>query len=376
MIYLDNAATTRPLEEALQKYNDVSKNAFANSASLHTAGLAAASALEQARKSVASLFCCDASEVYFTSGGTESDNIAIMGAVRRLCRRGKKIITCAYEHPAVFSCMKELENQGFEVVYIGTKNGAFDLDAFAAALDRSVILISLMYVNNETGLINPIEKIKALRDRLAPSAYIHTDAVQAFGKLPCDTAYLGVDMMSCSSHKIGGVKGIGALYIRKGVTISTPVFGGGHEKGIRSGTVNVPAACAFGQAAETANKNLAENYRYVSSLKAYAEEKLDFAKAHRFDAASPYVLSVTVPGFRGETLMHFLSTKDIFVATSSACASNGKHDGRVLSSQGYADNEISSTLRISFSPDSTKADIDELCAALREATNVLSKGVK
>lgn len=374
MIYLDNAATTLPLDKALEKYIDVSKNAFGNSSSMHTAGLDAVNALETARTSVASLLACDKSEVYFTSGGTESDNIAIFGTVRRLNRRGKKIITCAYEHAAVENCMKELEKQGFEVIRIGTKDGVFDIDAFENALSEDVILISVMYANNETGLINPIERIKPLRDRLAPAAYIHTDAVQAFGKLPCDVARLGVDLLSVSSHKIGGVKGIGALYIRKGVTISSPVFGGGHEKGIRSGTVNVPAAAAFGVACENADP--AKNYTAVSALRKYACEKLDFVKTHTFSAQSPYVLSVTADGYKGETLLHYLNSKDILVATASACSSNGKKDGRVLMSQGYDENEVSSVLRISFCVGNTREDIDALAAALKEGLGTLSKGVK
>ncbi len=374
MIYLDNAATTLPLDTALKKYMEVSKNAFGNSSSLHTAGLGAASVLETARESVASLLGCDKGEVYFTSGGTEGDNIAILGTVRRLHRRGKKIISCTYEHSAVENCMAELEKQGFEIVRIGTKNGIFDIEALENALCEDVILISVMYANNETGLINPIERIKPLRDRLAPAAYIHTDAVQAFGKLPCDVSRLGVDLLSASSHKIGGVKGIGALYIRKGVTISSPVFGGGHEKGIRSGTVNVPAAAAFGVACERAN--LAENYKKVSLLREYACEKLDFLKTHTFSAQSPYILSVTAEGYRGETLLHYLNSKDILVATASACSSNGKKDGRVLTNQGYDEKEVSSVLRISFCADNTKEDIDALAAALKEGLGSLSKGVK
>ncbi len=374
MIYLDNAATTLPLDTALEKYMEVSKNAFGNSSSLHTAGLDAAEALETARLSVASLLACDKSEVYFTSGGTESDNIAILGTVRRLGRRGKKIISCAYEHSAVENCMKELEKQGFEVVRIGTKNGIFDIEAFEKALSEDVVLISVMYVNNETGLINPIECIKPLRDRLAPAAYIHTDAVQAFGKLPCDAARLGVDLLSASSHKIGGVKGIGALYIRKGVTISTPVFGGGHEKGIRSGTVNVPAAAAFGVACEHVSP--AENYKKVFALREYACEKLDFLTVHTFSAQSPYILSVTADGYKGETLLHYLNSKDILVATASACSSNDKKDSRVLANQGYRENEISSVLRISFCAHNTREEIDTLAAALKDGLGALSKGVR
>ena len=374
MIYFDNAATTLPSDAVLETYTDISKSAFGNSSSLHTAGLDAANALETARASVARLLSCDSSEVYFTSGGTESDNIAVLGTARRLCRRGKKIISCAYEHSAVENCMKELEKSGFEIIRIGTKDGTFDMQSLQNALSEDVILISVMYANNETGLINPIEKIKPLRDRLAPSAYIHTDAVQAFGKLPCDVSWLGVDLLSASSHKIGGVKGIGALYIRKGITISTPVFGGGHEKGIRSGTVNVPAAAAFGRACDDAN--LLENYRKVSTLREYACEKLSFVKTHTFSCQSPYVLSVTADGYKGETLLHYLNSKNILVATASACSSNGKKDGRVLINQGYSEDEVASVLRISFCANNTREEIDTLADALSEGLVTLSKGVR
>lgn len=373
MVYLDNAATTRPSARALEKFNEISLNVFGNSSSLHGLGRAAEHTLSAARQTVARTIGAQESEIYFTSGGTEANNIAILGAADTF-KKGN-IITTGYEHSSVYSTAKSLEKRGFCHVAVDFGTDLEDV------IDENTAIVSIMLVNNETGLINPVDKIAATVRRKAPRALIHCDAIQGFGKIPFTVQGLGVDLLSAAAHKIGGVKGAGFLYIRKGVRIVSPVYGGGHESGIRSGTVNIAAIGAFAQAAQDAYENVRQNFALAKTLREYAREKLSGIPGIHFADIegcrySPYIMSVSVEGMRGETLLHYLSDREIYVATASACSSHSKGDARVLAAQGIEADRAKSTLRVSFGFESKKEDIDALAQGLSSAVEEINRGVR
>ncbi len=376
MVYLDSAATALPCEEALKEFVNIAQSCIGNSSSLHAVGFKAQRMLDTARHEIAQTIGAEDGEIYFTSGGTESSNIAILGAAA--ASRGGKIITTSLEHSAVY---KTAQGSGLTHVEIGMADGKFDMQALENILTPDTVIVSIMLVNSETGLVLPVPEISKLVRKKAPRALIHCDAVQGYGKIPFTAAGLGVDMLSVSAHKIGAVKGIGFLYIKNGTRIVSPIYGGGHEKGIRSGTVNVAGACSLAKAAKIAFANIKENLQKTAQLRAYAKECLcNIAGVQFADLAgqkySPYIISFSVEGMRGETLQHYLSDREIYVATASACSSHAKNDGRVLQAQGVSTERAGSTIRISFGYHNTKADIDALAAALETAILEISKGVK
>ncbi len=376
MVYLDSAATALPLQIALEEFVNISRECVGNSASLHGLGIKAERALSRARATLAKTIGAAESEIYFTSGGTEGANIAILGA--GAASRGGSIVTCAFEHSAVY---KTAQATGLAHTVIMPENGGFDLAKIEREIPADTVIASIMLVNSETGLVVPVPEIVRIIRKKAPRALIHCDAVQAYGKIPFTAAGLGVDMLSASAHKIGGVKGTGFLYIKNGTRIVSPIYGGGHEKGIRSGTVNVAGACAFAKAAEFSFGAIKEHLANASALRAYAKGCLSKIEGVRFADLSgckysPYILSVSVDGMRGETLLHYLSEREIYVATASACSSHAKNDRRVLKSQGVPDERAESTIRISFGFESKKEDVDALAAALQDAIGDINKGVR
>ncbi|MBQ2676075.1 MAG: cysteine desulfurase [Clostridia bacterium] len=369
--YLDNAATTQLCDE--------SKNAiisaldcFGNPSSLHKLGQISSAQLESARANVANEIKADKSEIYFTSGGTESDNLAIRGAAMALKRRGNKIVTTAFEHAAVLSAMADLQKQGFEVVYLNPdESGTVPVSAFENAIDDKTILVSCMYINNETGAVLPVQSLKAIIKRKKSPAVLHCDATQAFGKYTLNPEKEGIDLMTLSAHKIHGPKGVGALYIKKGVRVLPITFGGGQEKTIRPGTEPLPLILGFAVAVESLGDKKA-NEQNALQIKEYLKNKLsefDDVVINSPENSTAYILNFSVMGIRSETMLHFLEQKGVYVSSGSAC-SKGKAS-HVLSALNFNRDRIDSAVRVSFSRYSTVEDADMLYDAIKEARTSL-----
>ena len=371
--YLDNSATTKVSKAAADKVYEIMTENYGNPSSLHTKGIRAEDELEAARAVISRAMGVNSGELYFTSGGTEANNLAVFGTVNRLKRRGNKIVTTAVEHSSVYEAVKRLEEEGFEVVYIKPDDsGHFLLESFERAIDKNTILVSVMAVNNEVGTVLPIDKIKKIIDKNQSPAFLHCDCVQAFMKLPLKLNKAGVDLASVSGHKIHAPKGVGALYVKKNLTIKPIVFGGEQEKKLRPGTEALPLIAGFAQAVKETNSE--KNYNCISSLNSYIREKLsetDGVVINSPEDAIPYIINFSAVGIRSETMLHFLAAKEIYVSSGSACA-KGK-PSHVLSAMGLSRDVADSALRVSFSEDNTKEDIDALIDALVEGINTLAK---
>lgn len=383
-IYFDSAATTRPSDEVVALFNETVFDEYANPASMHTFGLAVEKRIEEARTVIASTLNVNAGEIVFTSSGTEANNLAIFGAVEILKKKGNKIITTDSEHESVYQPFKKLEKEGFEVIYLQTKNGMLDIDGLKKNFDEKVILVSVMRANNETGAIYDVHKVVSVVESSGFKPYIHCDAVQAYGKMRVDLSSLKVDLLSISAHKIHGLKGTGALYIRNGRRIAPQILGGNQERGLRSSTLNTTGIIAFAKAAEEANKHLEENQKYIEKLYNYATEKLqdintaaesDLIKfnqslnLNKNESILKYILSINIPNVRSEIMLNFLSERSIFVSSGSACSEkkNSKAESkRVLLNYGLDKYAADFSLRISFSKYNTVDEIDRLVLSLKE----------
>lgn len=367
MIYLDNSATTRQYPEVTREMLRYMDEFYGNPSSLYQLGVDSEKAVKKARTALQKAIGMEDGRVYFTSGGTEADNMAIFGAARTLKRRGRRIVTTAVEHPAVLECCKELEKQGFEVIYVGVdRNCRLDIDALRSAVNDETILVSMMHVNNEAGTIMPVNEVKQImKEKDAPGIF-HCDAVQSFGKLQlCSDA----DVISVSGHKIHGPKGTGAICIREGVNIPAFICGGGQESGKRSGTENVPAIAGFGLAAEMSEHGRRENsasmaqmrQRLISQLTASLDNIVinspETAGENAGECCSS-LLNISFLGTRGEVLLHTLEQDGIYVSTGSACSSNKKGQSHVLKAMGLKDKEIEGTLRFSFGRMNSIEEID------------------
>lgn len=371
--YLDNSATTQVLEEAADKAVFLMRSCYGNPSSLHGRGIDAKFELDAARQTIASSLGADPSEVFFTSGGTEGNNLALFGAAHAKKRLGNKIVTTAAEHPSVLNAMKQLEKEGFSVTYIRPEqSGNIPPEAILNAVDEQTILVSIMHVNNETGAVFPVRAAAdAIRRKQAP-ALLHTDLVQSYGKLAVTPKKLGVDLATVSGHKIHAPKGVGALYVRKGVRLQQRVFGGSQEKNIRSGTEALPLIGAFAEAVrcmqatgtaigpiEDLNRRLREGLL-----------KMPDTAIHSPDDALPYVLGFSAGRVKAQTMLNFLSERGIYVSSGSAC-DKGKQS-HVLESMGLPRKQMDSALRASFSHFSAKEDVDALLMGLREGLAALS----
>lgn len=363
-IYLDNSATTKPCKECVEKVTELLTKKYGNPSSLHEKGLEAEKEIELARSVIAQKLNADAREIYFTSGGTEANNIAIFGGVEANRKRGKKIITTAVEHSSVYNSAKELEKKGYEVVCLKPdENGQIALEQIEKTIDQNTILVSIMLVNNEVGAIFPIEKIKKIIIQKKSPAILHTDAVQAFGKISVNVEKLATDLLTISAHKIHGPKGVGVLYKRKNVRIVPRTFGGEQQQKVRPGTEAVPLIAGFGAA--TKQLNLSEQYEKICRLSEYFKEK--FSKMSNISINSPqnsipHIINISTNKIKSETMLHFLSSKGIFVSSGSACAKGQK--SRVLSEMRLSEKRINTALRISFSKYNTIEDIDEFLKQL------------
>lgn len=367
-IYLDNAATTRPCAEAVEAAVEAMTVNYGNPSSLHKAGLEAQLLVDKARKIIAGSIGADTSCVYFTSGATESNNLALRGAAGAYGRRKKKIVISAVEHASVDETASALEAQGFEVVRISPReDGRLYSADFLNACDENTFLISMMLVNNETGYILPVKETFTAVKRKYPDIITHCDCVQGYMKLPVKVNAMCADMISLSAHKIHGVKGVGAIYIKKGVRVVPIVTGGKQEKGIRSGTESVPLIAAFGAAAEKLLPTIGERYERVGVLKKYLLDRLssiDGTAVNSPEDGSPYVVNISAEGRRSEIMLHFLESKEIYVSSGSAC-SKGQQSG-VLVQFGIKDKRADSAIRISMTAETTEEELDRLAEAIAE----------
>ncbi len=374
MVYLDNAATTKPSAAVCSAVMSGLEN-FGNPSSLHKAGLNAELSVSRSREIIASALGCIPEEIFFTSGATESNNTAIFGAYKSQGKRKKRVVTTTVEHPAVARPIDELEKLGCEVIRISPdENGKFsEKDIFSAVTDDT-FLVSCMLVNNETGAILPVEKAFSMIKKKYPEVITHCDCVQGFMKLPVKTKKLCADMLSVSGHKIYAPKGIGALYVRKGLHIPPFMLGGGQEKGFRSGTESVPLISGFGAAVDELMYNISANLEKMRELEKYLFDKCaenGEISVNYAEDKSPYVNSISVKFLKSEVLLHFLEEKGVFVSSGSAC-SKGKKSG-VLQEFRIPAQNLDTTIRVSFSVSSTKEDVDRLIEAIEEAQKKLAR---
>lgn len=370
--YLDNSSTTKPSKKSVQYITRALESNWGNPSSLHRIGMEAEIALNDARECIAHTVNARADEIFFTGSGTEANNTALLSALKAK-NRGGRIITTAIEHPSVLETAKRLENYGFEVVRLKPqKNGIVPLSALENALTDNTLLVSMMLVNNETGAIQPVGDAVALTKRTAPLALFHCDAVQGYGKLPVNVKRLGVDLLSASGHKIHGPKGIGFLYCKKGVHINPLITGGGQERGMRSGTEALPLIMGLMGAAEELPKPEIQ-LKTQQELFNYTRDRLSGIGAviNSPEGCLPYILNISLVGYRSENLLHFLESRKVFVSSGSACAKG--HGSYVLSEMGLEPKRTDSALRISFSRYNTKEDADMLVSALEEAKKQLRK---
>ncbi len=374
-IYLDNSATTRTDPAVADLVLDMMVSDYGNPSSLHGKGLQAQIRMEEAQKQIAKVLGVAPETIYFTSGGTESDNTAIFGAAYAKMKHGKKLVTTSFEHAAVLAPFRQLAEQGFSVTWIDPDaSGAVDPQQIVDAVDEQTTLVSVMLVNNEVGTIQSVEWIAKQIKQKNPETLIHCDAVQGFGKIAIPLNKWQVDLMTFSGHKIHAPKGIGGLYIRKGVRIKPLIYGGEQQRGFRPGTESVPLICGFGLAAEIAEKNRVQNYRHVQLLQQRLREGLSAMDGIRLNSpedAIPYIVNCSVLGFRSETLLHFLEEKGIYVSSASACTKGAA--SHVLTSMGSRHDVVDSALRISFCHENTMEDVESLLLALQEAQHTLVK---
>ena len=365
MIYLDNCSTTKPRKEVVDAMVEALSNDFGNPGSLHRLGIRSEKKVKEAREIIANFLNVETREIYFTSGGTESNNIAIQSIIEKFSRKGKHIITTKIEHPSVLNVFKHYEKKGYRVTYLKTDNtGRISLDELKDAISEDTILVSIIHVNNEIGVLQNIHGIKEVINNSISKPLLHLDGIQSFGKVNFSLKTLGVDTYSFSGHKVYGPKGIGGLYINKSLKLEPIIFGGNQESGLRSGTENVPGIIGFGEAVRILSTNALNDAKRVQELKTYLAKRLmDEIENIKINTSldntsSPYIISVTFRHTRGEVLLHYLEEKEIYVSTSSACSSKGTAKSHVLKSINLTDKEIEGTIRICFSYEITKEDID------------------
>ena len=377
-IYLDNAASTKPSAEAMEVFADVSLNAYANASSLHNMGMAAEKHIKDAKNIFAKTLGVQPKNILFTSGGTESNNMAVTGTAIANCRRGKHIISTAVEHPSVLETCKHLASIGYEVDFLSVdKNGTIDIDEFCRKLRDDTVLVSVMHVNNEVGTVQPVHLLKDIMRKKSPNALLHTDAVQSFGKEPIDINAWGIDLLSASSHKIYSPKGTGLLYIGDKVKIEPLLYGGAHQGGLRSGTENTAGTAAFACSVSCLAQESEKHHAYVSELNTALRRgilsRLDRVQINSPSDASPYICNVSFFGVRSEILLHSLESKGIYVSSGSACSSHKSGKSHVLAAMGLNYDGIDSALRFSFSHENTLDEIAYTVDTLAEQVSLIRK---
>ena len=368
MIYLDNSATTKPCREAVEAMTKALTENWGNPSALYDFGIDTARLLRTARHQAAAAMGAEPDRVYFTSGGTEADNWAVFGSIKRMGKRGKHIITTALEHSAILNCMKVLEDQGYEVTYLKPDAlGRITLDSLREALRPDTILVSIMMVNNEVGSVQPIAQMAKLTHRVCPDAIFHTDAVQGFLKIPFTAKTLGADLISISSHKIHGPKGCGALYVSPRFKSFPPLLlGGGQESGFRSGTEGTPAIFGFAAACEVGRLHLKEDTARERAVLEHLMEKLKELPGVILNGAheAPHILNIGIPGIPTQNSINILQDAGICVSAGSACAKG--HRSRVLTEMHVAPETIDGSFRVSLCKDSTMEEADLLVKTIRD----------
>ena len=378
-VYLDNSATTRCFDEVGQYVQKIMCEDYGNPSSMHHKGVEAEKYLRCARETIARLLKVNEKEILFTSGGTESDNIALIGTAMANHRRGRHLITTQIEHPAILQTMQYLEEQGFEVTYLKVDGqGRIDLQELEGAIREDTILVSIMHTNNEIGTVEPIAEAGALIKHCNPQTYFHVDAVQGFGKFPIYPSRMHVDMLSVSGHKIHGPKGVGFLYIKDGTKIHPIIYGGGQQKGMRSGTENVPGIAGLAMASEMIYRDLEQDRMQMYRLREELIEgalKIEDVKVNgcREGEFAPHIVSLSVAGVRSEVMLHALEDRGIYISAGSACASNRPHTSATLKAIGVEKGLLDSTLRFSLSVFTTEEEIQYTVQALHELIPMLRR---
>lgn len=377
LIYFDNSATTRPFPEVIDSFVKVSSEFFGNPSSLHRIGGQAENLLSQAREQVASLLKVKPSEIYFTSGGTESNNIAIKGTALKFKNRGRHLITTSIEHPSVSETIKQLEQNGFEVTYLPvSKDGVIQVEDVENAIRPDTILVSTMYINNEVGAIQPIKEIGQLLRRY-PKVLFHVDAVQAVGKVPMELKSFGVNLFSISAHKFHGLKGIGVLYIKEGVRITPLHSGGGQEANIRSGTENVAGAVAMAKALRMTMKQSENRMTILRGIqKSIADDLREIQGIQlntALECAAPHIINFSYPWLKAETFIHALEQEGIFVSTTSACSSKQNAPSKTLLAMRVSPLLAERSIRISLSFENTMNDAEKFIQAVKKIAHQFGK---
>lgn len=375
-IYLDNSATTRPYPEVVQKVTDVMKNTYGNPSSLHRMGIAAEKEVKAAKERIAATLRVTPGEIFFTSGGTEANNLAILGTA--MANRGKHIISTPLEHPATMNTLNYLSEHGYRIDFIPVDNrGVLRLAEFEDMLSDDTVLVTAMIVNNEIGTLEPIEKLAKIIKQRGLGTYLHVDAVQGYCKVPFTAASLGADMITLSSHKIHGPKGMGALYIKKGTKIAPTVYGGGQQNGIRPGTENVPGIAGFGLAAEICHRQMTSSLPRMAALRERLmlgiEERVSNIIVNTPEIAAPHILNISFSGVKSEVLLHSLEAENIYVSSGSACSSHKKEPSYVLTSIGLNRKMIDGSIRFSLSEFTTEQEIDEVVETVARVVKQLRK---
>ena len=374
-IYLDNSATTMPYEEVIEAVSNTMRNYYGNPSSAHSLGFKAEQKLREIRLNIAKSINASSEEIIFTSGGSEGNNFLIKG----FAKPSSHIISTKIEHASVANTFKSLEDSGVKVTYIDVdESGRVDIKQLMDSITKDTQIVSIMHVNSEVGVIQDIELIGKLIKEKSSRVKFHVDAVQSYGKLPIDVQKCNIDLLSTSAHKIHGPRGIGFAYIRRGLMPNTLISGGGQEKNLRSGTENLAGIVGFGTAVEIMCKNQNENFNRVLELKKYFIEKLSKLDNAIINSKlepyfTPYILSVSFKGVKGEVLLHSLEDKGIYVSTGSACSSKNPKNSEVLKALGRNLEEQSGTIRFSFSECNTKDEIDYAVAELEKALTFLRK---
>lgn len=378
MIYLDNSATTKPDNEVLDSFRQVSDQFFANPASIHSYGGTVEKLLNQARKQAAVLLQVEQEEIIFTSGGTEGNNTAIKGIALEHQNRGKHIITTEIEHPAVYEACKSLETLGFSITYLPVNSdGVISVEDVEDAIGEDTILISVMHVNNEIGSVQPVEKIGEIAKKY-PKLFFHVDDVQGVGKVPLQLQDSGIDLCTFSGHKIHGLKGTGILYVKKGTALFPLFHGGEQEMNIRSGTVNVPGNVAMVKALRLIKEREKSDIVKLREMRNYLFEQLSEIEGVVVNSpnhGAPHIINFSVPGVKPEVIIHMLGEDDIYLSTKSACSSKSKDESKVLSACGFSYERSISGLRVSLSYHNTMTEMETFIQALQKAITQFKKAL-
>lgn len=380
-VYLDNSATTKCFPEVVEVINRMMLNEYGNPSSMHLLGLEAEKNIRQATKTIAGILKVNEKEIIYTSGGTESDNLAIIGTAMAYNRSGKHIITTAIEHAAVLSCMKFLQTQGFEITYLKTDSeGRISLKELEEAIREDTILVSIMGVNNEIGTIEPIEEAGRIIKERNPKTLFHVDAVQMFGKMNIYPKRMKIDFLAVSGHKIHGPKGVGFLYVNESARIRPVILGGGQQKGMRSGTENVPGVMGLAKACEMVYATLPEDVERMYGQREYFIRKITQYEGIIINGAkektAPHIVSVSVKGVRAEVLLHALEEKGVYISAGSACSSNKPAVSETLKAIGVEKDLLDATVRFSFSTYTTNEEIDYAVKAVGDVIGILRRFVR